>query len=149
MSKPLVRRQRTTHRKKPAASLADARLTALLMYLTGTNQDDDGRIADRFAHAHDAARRMLSSRPLTSAFSLQLRRPELNELIYRNILQDMRRWLDATETRRVLERVQGDRWRESESVSRLDLQQLFLAHQDHGVLAGACLMYELLDGGAR
>ncbi len=131
-------------------TLSDPHLAALLLFIGGVNSDDDGRAAARFARMQAAAATMLTTPPITAAFDLSVDRPDVYSVVGADVRQDLRTWTDPAGSKRAYDAIEAA-WHEEndDRVSYKDVRDMLPSYIDAGVRLGACLMYELLKGGAR
>lgn len=152
-TKKTTTKARTTRRNTtPAPPLTDARLVALLSFITNgdIHNDSDGRLADSFANSARSAWTMLTSQPVTSAFGLNIGRPTVYEEVSQCLAADICHWTDPKDSRRAFDTIEAARKQESDdALNPADVNQMLDAYMDHSLLLGACLMYALLNGGAR
>ena len=141
---------RPPRRPKTAPSaLTDPHLAALLLFVSGTH-DDDGRHAADFAAALADTRERLTSQPLTSAFDWR-RHPSVEDQVRAAVATKIARIQDPYHSsvgRLILDALNGDT-EETIAVKRGALRTLVSDHIDAALLRGACVMYYLLKDGAR
>ncbi len=146
------RRSRHATRPDAAPPLTDPHLAALLLHISCSDgiHDNDGRHAARLAQSAASAHRLLTSQPITSAFGMYIDRPGVEEQVSANLLADIPNWTDPKDSRRAFKAI--DAALESagpKTILANDVEEILPAYVYHSVQLGACLMYELLKGGAR
>jgi hypothetical protein len=145
---------RDDEEKRPSLppGMADAHLTALLMFLSGAAPNDKGqRTAAQFDAADGAARAMLTSHPLPNAFGAMRDRPIVYGEVAAALQSDLYAWTEPKETWRAFNAIESARNETGDADTLLasDVRDLLPAYIDTAVLVGACLMYRLLNGGSR
>lgn len=143
MSKKQSRTKRPQARVNLPA-LTDPLLTALLMYI---GNDSNART---FVAADTVAQRMLTSQPITTAFEMYIDRPVVYEEIAEALRARMQDWTEPAASMRSLDAMEAARRDDSRaSVAWRDVNSTLDSYIDTAMLAGACLMYRLLNGGGR
>jgi hypothetical protein len=140
------------------AKIDDAHLCALLLYIGGYSTEQE-RIEDRFGAIQAAARAIVTSRPLPTAFSELLNRPSIFTSVVTTQQEAVEKALESADDDRDRRRVREE----------ARLLRAILANDDKVVpdaisgdlfdvlvwtcldasLLGAAVMYELLQGGRR
>ena len=153
---PNPRRARGPNTPRPAADpgppvLTEPRLAALLLYVSGSAGDDDGRIAGDFAATLADTREVLARQPLTNTFDWRLPRRCVEDQVRAAVAAkiargDERFRCGAGEL--FLDALNGDT-EETIAIERGALETLVWDHLEAALLRGACVMYCLLKDGAR
>lgn len=145
---------KTTPRKEsPTAlpALTDPHLAALLLYVSGTHDDDDGLTAAEFAATLADTRELLTRQPLTNTFDWRLQQRSIEDQVRAAVAAKIVHTADPVESaagRLLVDALSGDT-EETIAVKRAALQTLVSDHIDAALLRGACVMYCLLQDGAR
>jgi hypothetical protein len=136
--------------------LTDAHLVALLSFIAyGADDDDDETFAATFASSARSARSLLTSLPLTTAFSYRGDRPAVFSEVHESVREGIRRPRDLGE--RDLEKLRSGfdaiakaiKEDDSGVITGNDVRFVLPVYVDNALLLGACLMYELLNGGVK
>ena len=152
MSKKTTKTRTARKKTTPIPPITDAHLIALLSFITyGDHKDDGGHSAATFANAARAAQSMLTTQPLTSAFGLLLHQPSVYDEVSKCLAAHIRHhWTDPKDSIRAFNAIETARREENDDdVKAHDVMDLLPSYMDQALLLGACLMYELLKGGAR
>jgi hypothetical protein len=152
MSKKIAPKARTTRRRSAKAPIfTNPHLTALLTYIARSGEDGDGRAAAQFERCMASAHTLFASYPLTSAFALFRDRPSIYDEVSANVRAEIQHWTDPKDSLRAFTAVDDARRDDSDSdtVAANDINEVADSYIEQGVLLGACLMYQMLKGGAR
>ena len=156
MRTPNPRRARQPKNPGPPADpvpsvLTEPHLVALLLYVSGSAGDDDGRIAADFAATLADTREVLTRQPLTNTFDWRLPRRCVEDQVRAAVAAKIARGDERFRSgagRLFLDALNGDT-EETIAIKRGALKTLVWDHIEAALLRGACVMYCLLKDGAR
>ena len=128
----------------------DPHLLALIMHIGNVHTDDrDSPGVMLLANADAAARTILTSQPLHSAFVLLLDRPSIYSEVRACVRKTAAHWTDPKDSVRAVEAMEAAWDEEADEVRYEDVRDTMPGFIDAATIMGACLMYRLLKGGPR
>jgi len=136
-----------TARTRKTTPLTDPHLAALLSFLNLPDEEKDGARAASYARAEAVAAKMLENQPITTAFALQRGRP----VIYDEVFALVRAWSrgDAASRKVIAQVYAAYKERGADDIPATAVRDVVPSLIDEAMAVGACLMYQLLQGGAR